>query len=554
MDKQKKYPWDDNEPFNSVREMLKDRANQCGERAAIVFEENKKTVTVTYNELYKQTLYLGTALTKRGYIKKRVSCIGQNRYKWIEVYLTALSSTNVFVPIDKDLPEKDIINVINHSEADIVFCDEKYLPLLQSGATEKEIEIVSLDSNEKEPEQTLEKLIAEGKKLYDEGDRSFTDTAPNDVKELKMILYTSGTTGKSKGVMLSEKNITSDVYAGLSASRIYTVGLSVLPYHHAYESVCGILGTLYYKSTMCINGKLKNVLKNFKKYKPDFIFVVPAFAEMFHSRIMKNIKASGKEKGFKALVKLSNILRKFGIDKRKKFFREIHDVFGGNMIKILCGGAPLRGELVEFFDDIGIALVSGYGITECSPLVTANRDFYNFPGTTGLPLPGLEVEISEPDADGIGEIKVKGPTVMMGYYKDPKQTAEVLRDGWFYTGDYGKFDSCGRLIITGRKKNMIVLTNGKNVFPEEIEEYIAAIDEVKEVIVYSQKTESGEEKDLTAQIYVDPDTPISETDLRKKINEVLAPLPQYKQIMHLILRDTEFEKTTSNKIKRQLYI
>ena len=554
MDRQKKYPWYDMEPFNNVREMLSERAEKVGDRKAVAFEEAKKDYSVTYKELYLRTLFLGTALTKKGYIKKRVSCIGQNRYKWIEVYLTALSSTNVFVPIDKDLPDKDIINVINHSEADIVFCDAKYLSLLQSGITDKKIEVVSLDENEKEPEKTLENFMSEGKALYEAGDRSFIETPPNDVTELKMILYTSGTTGKSKGVMLSEKNIVSDVYAGLSASRIYTVGLSVLPYHHAYESVCGILGALYYKATLCINGKLKNVLKNFKKYKPDYIFVVPAFAEMFHSRIMKNIKASGKEKGFKALVFLSNCLRKIGIDKRKKFFKEIHEVFGGNMKKILCGGAPLRGELVEFFDDIGLPLVSGYGITECSPLVTANRDYFNFPGTTGLPLPGLEVEINSPSSDGIGEIKVKGPTVMMGYYKDSEQTAEVLRDGWFYTGDYGRLDSEGRLIITGRKKNMIVLANGKNVFPEEIEEYIAAIEEVKEVIVYSVKNESGEEKDLTAQVYLDPDMSITEAGLKNKIKEVLAPLPQYKQIKHLIIRDSEFEKTTSNKIKRQLYV
>ena len=470
MDKQKKYPWYNMEAFNSVRDMLAERAETVGDRAAVAFEREKRDILITYKELYLKTQYLGTFLTKKGYIKKRVSCIGQNSFEWMLVYLTALSSTNVFVPIDKDLPDKDIINVINHSETDIIFCDKKYLSLLQGDFFDKKPQVIAFDENEKEPAMTLENCLNEGKALFEGGDRSFTEVTPNDVNELKMILYTSGTTGNSKGVMLSEKNIVSDVYLGLSSSRIYSVGLSVLPYHHAYESVCGILGALYFKATLCINGKLKNVLRNFKKYRPDYIFVVPAFAEMFYSRIMKNIKSSGKEKGFKMLVKFSNVLRKFGIDKRKKFFGEIHAVFGGNMKKILCGGAPLRGELVEFFDDIGLPLVSGYGITECSPLVTANRDYFNFPGTAGLPLPSLEVEINNPSSDGIGEITVKGPTVMMGYYKDAAQTAEVLKDGWFYTGDFGRLDKEGRLIITGRKKNMIVLANGKNVFQEEIGE------------------------------------------------------------------------------------
>ncbi len=475
-----------------------------------------------------------------------------NSYNWLVVFLCVLSSNNVFVPIDKDLPPSDILNVINHSEADIIFCDKKYEEIFDEHKSEfeKQLIFISFADEPSEGYESFDKLMSDGKEKYDGGDYSFINVIPNEVTDLKAILYTSGTTGMSKGVMLSEKNIVSCVYYGLQVSKIFDTCLSVLPYHHTYESVCGILVSLHHGSTICINRNLKHVVKNLTRYQPEYIMLVPAFVEMFYGKIQKNIKSGGKESGFKLLIGVSNALRHIGIDKRKKFFKQIHDVFGGRMIKIICGGAPIRPEIGKFFDDIGINLIAGYGITECSPLVSCNRDYFNDPSTVGTILPCIKVEIDNPNDEGIGEIKVKGDTVMMGYYKAPELTAEVLKDGWFYTGDYGKFNDKEQLMITGRKKNLIVLSNGKNVFPEEIEEYISSIPEVKEVIVYCKKSEDGEEKDLTAEIYLDPELTITQDELKKKINEKLSVLPVYKQVRNVVIRDTEFEKTTSVKIKR----
>ena len=550
MELQKNYPLYEVEYFETVREMLRERANKNADTAAFKYDENGKITEVTYGEFYRDIMCLGTALTDMGYTNRHISCIGHNSYGWITVYLTALMSNNVFVPIDKDLPEKDIINVINHGEADIVFCDEKYTEALRNAEFSKNVQIVSLDDGD----NGLKKLIKDGEKLIDEGNRLFENIKPNNVTDLKMILYTSGTTGNSKGVMLSEKNVMSCVYSGLRVAKIYDVGLSVLPYHHTYESVCGLLVGIHEAATICINKSLKSVAKNLQLYKPTYIMIVPAFAELFYDKIWNNIRKKGKERGFKLLLFISKLLLKIGIDKRQSFFKEIHAVFGGRLKKIVCGGAPIRPEIAYFFDDIGIPLANGYGITECSPLVSGNRDYFDDPKTAGVPLPCVQVKIDSPDAEGIGEIVVKGDTVMSGYYKEPEKTAEVLIDGWFYTGDYGKFTKKGQLMITGRKKNLIVLTNGKNIFPEEIEEYILSIPEVKEVIVFARRDESGNQKHLSARVFINPETPIEYTALREKISEALSKLPKYKQIQEIIVEEKEFEKTTTNKIKRQKYI
>lgn len=556
MKNQTNYPLNEVESFSTLREMITKRAENDGDKTAFKFVHNKTDMAKTYREFYLDTVYLGTKLTGMGIENKHISCIGHNSYEWLVVYLCTLSSNNVFIPIDKDLPSGDIINVINHSEANVVFCDEKYEKLFEENKDkfENPVKFVSFSDKETDGFLNYYKMLEEGKTLYDNGDMCFLNQKPNDVNELKSILYTSGTTGRSKGVMLSEKNIVSGVYYGLRVSTVFDTCLSVLPYHHAYESVCDILVSLHKGSTICINNNLKQVLNNLKKYQPSYIMLVPAVVEMFYSKIQKNIKKTGKEKGFNLLVKLSRGLRKIGIDKRRVLFKDIHDVFGGRMIKIVCGGAPIRPEIGEFFDDIGINLISGYGITECAPLVSCNRDYFNDTATVGTVLPCLKVKIDEPNAEGIGEIMVKGDVVMMGYYKSQEQTDEVLKDGWFYTGDYGKFNDKEQLMITGRKKNLIVLSNGKNVFPEEIEEYISSIPEVSEVVVYSKRNSDGDEKGLTAQIYLDPELPLSEADLKKKVSAALSELPIYKQVHEIVLRDEPFEKTTSNKIKRQKYI
>lgn len=546
----KNYPLYNVEHFETIRDMLKNQVSENKDTAIYKYEDGKAVKEVTYGEFYDEVLFLGTALTEMGYEHKHIACIGHNSYRWILVYMTVLLSNNVFIPIDKDLPEADIINVANHSEADIVFCDAKYEEMLKNANFSKSVRIVSLDDEE----NGLMSLINEGKTAFENGDRRYAEAELNPPTDMKMILYTSGTTGNPKGVMLSEKNMLSCVCSGLEIADVSGIALSVLPYHHSYELVGGLLMAVHEGSTVCINKSLKSVTKSLLLFKPTYMMIVPAFAELFYDRIWTNIRKKGKEKQFKILLGVSRTLLKMGVDKRRQFFSEIHAVFGGRMEKLICGGAPLRPEIAYFFDDIGISLQTGYGITECSPLVTGNREHFDDPKTVGVTLPCNEVRIDAPDNDGIGEIKVKGDSVMIGYFKEPEKTAEVLKDGWFYTGDYGKFTEKRQLIITGRKKNLIVLTNGKNIFPEEIEEYILAIPEVKETIVFSKKDADGYQKYLTARVYVNPDTPLSEEELREKISVSLSKLPKYKQVQEVVLEKEAFEKTTTNKIKRQKYI
>ena len=546
----KNYPLYNVEHFETIRDMLKKQVSENKDTSIYRYEDGKAVKEVTYGEFYDEVLFLGTALTEMGYEHKHIACIGHNSYRWILVYMTVLLSNNVFIPIDKDLPEADIINVANHSEADIVFCDAKYEEMLKNASFSKSVKIVSLDDEE----NGLVSLINEGKTAFENGDRRYAEAELNPPTDMKMILYTSGTTGNPKGVMLSEKNMLSCVCSGLEIADVSGIALSVLPYHHSYELVGGLLMAVHEGSTVCINKSLKSVTKSLLLFKPTYMMIVPAFAELFYDRIWTNIRKKGKEKQFKILLGVSRTLLKMGVDKRRQFFSEIHAVFGGRMEKLICGGAPLRPEIAYFFDDIGISLQTGYGITECSPLVTGNREHFDDPKTVGVTLPCNEVRIDAPDNDGIGEIKVKGDSVMIGYFKEPEKTAEVLKDGWFYTGDYGKFTEKRQLMITGRKKNLIVLTNGKNIFPEEIEEYILAIPEVKETIVFSKKDADGYQKYLTARVYVNPDTPLSEEELREKISVSLSKLPKYKQVQEVILEKEAFEKTTTNKIKRQKYI
>ena len=298
------------------------------------------------------------------------------------------------------------------------------------------------------------------------------------------------------------------------------------------------------------------MLKNLQLYKPDYIYLVPAFTELFYKKIWAGIEEKGKTKLIKTAIKVSNALLKVGIDIRRKVFAEIHEQFGGNLREIICGGAPIRPEVGKFFNDIGVILLNGYGISECSPLVSVNPIYFNDCATVGFPLECVEIDIAEKDEDGIGEICVKGDIVMMGYYKQPEITKEVLSDdGWFKTGDYGMMNEYGQLIITGRKKNLIVLDNGKNIFPEEIESYIQSIPYVKEVIVYGVKNLDGIEDRIAAEVFLDAEATAEFDDvlakLKADINEKTAELPTYKKISEIVVRDEEFEKTTTNKIRRQ---
>ncbi len=538
------------------------KQNEFGEDIAFRYRKGKDIVDVTFEEFYRDTKYLGSAFTEMGFKKgNKIAMIGPNSYEWITVFVSVLNSEAVFVPVDKELPIEEIAFVINDSDTDVFFFASVYEEKIKEN---RELfrnvkYFVNIDAKQDDGQfLSYKKLMEKGKELFEGGYDEYINMTPAE-EELKMIVYTSGTTGTAKGVMLSLSNVMSAQNYGLQVSSTARTMINVLPLHHTFGGLVDILVGIKCGTTMGINDSIRNVLPNFKAYKPEAAMLVPLFVEKFYQRIWASIEEKGLTKVFKAMIKTSNALLKVGIDVRRKLFKSVHEQFGGNLRLIVCGGAPMREELGRFFESIGITITNGYGITECSPLVSVNRTHYYDFASVGVVCPGLEIRIDNPNEDGEGEILVKGPVVMMGYYKSPEKTAEVLtEDGWFSTGDYGKYDrEAEKLYITGRKKNIIVLKNGKNIYPEEIEDYIAACDAVSEVIVSALRNELGEEVGLQAEIYPNPDK-IEGLDEQKvydlvkgQVEDVNSKLPSHKRVIKVNVRKDPFEKTTSGKIRRK---
>lgn len=535
-------------PFSSIREMLSMAVNEDGEKIAYKFKNPDGTVReVTYIEFHQTVEALGASLTSMGLGSSHIAIVSENRYDWIVTYLTVLQSAGVFVPIDRQLTTKEKLHLLTDSESEAVFFSKQYMDwFVENKASLPAIKAFICFDIDEDTDGIIsyKRLLADGAKL----DKTAYDSLKSDENELKMLVYTSGTTGIAKGVMLSEHNLVSGVYYGMQVSRIYDVALSVLPYHHTYESVCDILVNIHFHSTLCINSVMRELVSDMQLYHPTNIYIVPAIAEFIYFLIMKNLKEKGKLKSFKKGVKISKAALKVGIDLRPKLFKELHDLFGGNLRKIVCGGAPIRPEMGEFFNDIGIPMTGGYGITECSPLVSVNDESSNDFNTAGHRLACLQWRIDEPNEEGIGEIAVKGDVVMLGYYKMPDKTAEAIRDGWFFTGDYGYITDDDQICITGRKKNIIVLSNGKNIYPEEIENLIMNIDCISEVVVRGLKNSKGDEHALEAEVYLNEEK--TESEVKALISEALAELPNYKKITKVVIRKEPFPKTTSNKIIR----
>ena len=542
------------EEFRSLREAVKRNVDRQGDKGAFVFREKRETKTVTYREFYNHSLYLGNALLKKGFIDRHVACIGENCYRWLIVHMTMMNSNGVYVPLDRQLPKQDIVTVLNHSDSEVFFFTKKYIKVLEEIRPQlPNIKMfVCLDAEAKEGDYlSLDDLLAEGKALVKSGFNEY-EKIQGDTDALRLLVYTSGTTGMAKGVMLSERNVMTCINTGLRLTRLYDRAISLLPYHHTYEGI-GLVAELACGVTVFINDSIKNLLKNFEEFKPQTAFLVPAHLEAFYKKINKAI---GKKMPLiKAMIAVSNTLRKCGIDVRRKMFGMILKPFGGELIKVISGGAPIRPEIADFFEAIGITVVNGYGITECSPLVAITREGYDDCYTAGVPIGSVTVKIKDPDENGIGEVCVKGTSVMLGYYKNQEATDRVMEDGWFNTEDLGMIDEKGRLKITGRSKNLIVLRNGKNIFPEEIENYILSIPYVAEAAVTAWKDENGEECGLCAHVYIDPQhelngNPKAEDIVKKDIAAACRELPIYKQVNRVNIRKEEFIKTTTNKIKR----
>lgn len=548
-----------NKVVKSIKEIMENAAAEAGGKIAYKIPEGNSCKNVTFKEFNDTVNFIGTDLRKRGLTSSHIAIVGKNSYEWLTAYLTVLKSAGVVVPIDKELPFKDIENILVNSDSEVVFYDKEFEEDLKNADLPAMKCFIGFDRDEDDGRfLSYKKIIESGKSVFESGDKSFLSET-RDENLLKMLVYTSGTTGMAKGVMLSEHNLVSCILNGLKVADVKGMGLSVLPYNHTYAAVVEILVCIHIHNTLCINDSIRKVQKNMALFKPDYMYIVPAYAEVFYKKIIATAKKEGKLKTLNTMIKVSNILRKFGIDVRRKLFKSVIDGLGGNMYKFVCGGAPVRSEIGDFFENIGIVFMNGYGITECSPLVSGNREEDSEPVSVGVPIPCVEIKFDEVDSEGIGEICVKGDTVMLGYYKQPELTKEVLsEDGWFKTGDFGKFNKRGHLMITGRKKNLIILKNGKNIYPEEIEEYILSIPYVTETVVTAVKDDDGNDSSLCAHVFLNDDAAKQQgienpkETVKKDISAVTAQLPSYKHITEVVVRDTEFPKTTTRKIKRNL--
>lgn len=513
--------------------------------------------SITYSQLLSDVMNLAAAIDSQALSRVNLAVMGENSYQWVVAYFATIVSGGVIVPLDKELNEDQIADLIAESDSQAFFCADDYSEYADLVSQKHPgVKCFVMNTEKSKSYTTLSELIEQGATLRN-STPGMGQLESADQNDTAAIVYTSGTTGISKGVMLSRANLLSNVE---SADRFITLGdctLSVLPMHHTYEFTLDILFGLYQGRAIAINNGIKNFAQNMKMFAPTDMLVVPLVAESLYNTVWQNVRNSGKEKPLRMLIKVSNALRTVGIDLRRSFFKPIHSAFGGKLGGMFIGGAYLEPEIARGFMDLGINVNIGYGITECSPLVSGNITHKNkYNKSCGVSIPDVQVRIVEPNENGEGEIQVKGPSVMKGYYKNEAETAKVMDGEWFRTGDIGRLDTGGMLFITGRLKNLIVLKNGKNVYPEEIESMIAKIDMVKEVVVSATENQAGEELAIMAEIFADADLAAERgvadptIEIQTAIQGINNILPYYKRVVNVKFRLTEFPKTTTKKIKR----
>ena len=560
--KHKNYPLYETTKFADFRIMTENVADKYPDRVAFSFRKNPHDETaesVTFNETREYIRSIATGLISMGLRDKNVAIIGEASYNWIASYLAVMSIGSVTVPIDKELPVEDIAGIINKAECEVVIfsgvADAKIKEIRDDIPTVKYF--FTLSESEIEGAVSVEELAIKGKALYEGGDNSYYDYEI-DPDKLVSIVFTSGTTGKGKGVMLTTRNIASDMTQGMYNFAITDKTLLVLPPHHTFCTTVNVIGHFSQGCTVYISSGLRYIMKELQEQKPTHLVLVPLFIETFYKRIWASAEKSGKAKMLRKMMKVSNGMRKAGIDLRRKLFKEVLQNFGGELQFIICGGAALNQDIIDTFDALGITILNGYGITECSPLISCNRNKWQKSGSVGTPIIGEQVKIIDPDENGEGEIAVKGPNVMLGYFKDPEATAAAFdEEGFFKTGDYGKLDEDGWIYITGRLKNLIIFSNGKNVYPEEIETEITRIPFVNEVVVYAGESKSVPGKEvIVAEIYPDYEALAEKgiedckkyfTDEVRKVNQRMV---SYKAVGLVKIRKEEFDKNTSRKIVR----
>lgn len=561
--------------LQSLKDIVNIRFDHFLDKVAFIEKEpNKKEFeNITYKQVKEKINGLGTYLLNDLNLKgEKIAVIGENSSRWYISYMAVVCGVGIVVPLDKGLPENEILNLLKRSGAKAIIYSSRMSEMIQNIKKDLPSNMIFIDMNKKESDDeafSLDRIAEKGMDEINSGDESYINM-PIDNKAFSILLFTSGTSDKSKGVMLSHKNLCANIY---SCSCVvpefgkYTC-LSVLPLHHTYEFTLDYLFMTAAGGTIGICQGLKYFNKDIKLIKPDFVLAVPAFIERINKAIEKSIKETGKEATIKVVKKVANGFSKLGIDFRRKVFAKVHNEFGGNLKYLFCGAAPLESELIEKMESYGFKFLQGYGLTETSPLVSGTTLTLYAPGTVGKAVEGVDIRVdlseNEDENSNIGQIIVKGDNVMLGYYDDEEATKKALKNGWFYTGDLGYFDLRGNLVITGREKNVIVTSNGKNIFPEELESLINKIPLVSESMVYGKK-KSKSSKDVIVAVRVTLDNEEityrfgnnvpSDEEIYKIISEEIKKvnrmMSSYKSIKELEIKKDDFIKTTTMKIKRK---
>ena len=553
--------------FTDLKDMLKQTGEAYGDRPAYIFktEEKGKFRTITHKEFREEIDALGTVLVNMGLKDKRIAIISENRYEWELSYLAIAAGVGVVVPLDKALPDNELESLILRSQVEAIIYSSKYDTIMGTLRDKKNTNLkyfISMDLEENTQGIYSEKtLIEKGKKLLSDGNTTYLD-AKIDAEKMGIMLFTSGTTAMSKAVMLSHKNLVTNMMDIIQRFDLTEEDrfLSFLPLHHVFECTVGFLYPISIGGSIAFCEGVKHMADNIKEFGITAMISVPAVFDIIYRKVMKAIEKKGKLQNLEKGKKISNLLLKVKIDLRKQLFKEVHESLGPKLKLVVTGGAALDSETEKGFNDLGFDVEQGYGLTETAPVIAAETPKCRRLGSIGKKFPSVEVKIDNPDEEGIGELLAKGPSIMLGYYENEEATKEALdADGWFHTGDLARIDKDGFIYISGRKKSVIVLNNGKNVFPEEIETLLNKVEGIKESFVYEKKEADGDvkvcvkivyDKQLIKELYnIEGEEKIKEF-LWEKVKDVNRLMPKYKYVREMIISEEELIKTTTLKIKR----
>ena len=551
--------------FADLKDMLKQTGEVYGNRPAYIFKDNGSMKTISHKEFRDEINALGTVLINMGLKDKRIAVISENRYEWELSYLAIAAGVGVVVPLDKALPDNELESLILRSQVEAIFYSSKYDTIMNTLREKKNTNLkyfISMDLQENTNGIYSQKALQEkGKKLLEEGNKQYLD-AKIDADKMGIMLFTSGTTAMSKAVMLSHKNLVTNVMDIIQRFDLTEEDrfLSFLPLHHVFECTVGFLYPVSIGGSIAFCEGVKHMADNIKEFDITAMISVPAVFDIIYRKVMKTIEKKGKMATLEKGKKISNVLLKVKIDLRKQLFKEVHESLGPKLKLVVTGGAALDPETEKGFNDLGFDVEQGYGLTETAPVIAAETPKCRRLGSIGKKFPSVEVKIDDPDEEGIGELMAKGPSIMLGYYENEEATKSALEpDGWFHTGDLARIDKDGFIYIAGRKKSVIVLNNGKNVFPEEIETLLNKVEGIKETFVYEKKEDDGDvkvcveivyDKEMIKDLYHIEDEEKIKEFLWKKVKEVNKLMPKYKYVREMIVREEPLIKTTTLKIKR----